>query len=220
MTLVTVEDALDDKQIRSAMSDGLAADLEKAWHEASESGRKVRARRQGYDVVVSPHGDIDPEITDFGGFANWVGDAGELALHVGPTHDPHSGQSIVELLDVGGDGEPRGGDDDAGEDEEVDVAARWTPAGPPLHWPEWSPRRFPDAGQAPDLTVAESRPVWAFRCDTCGVASSDATDFEPTSDPERRRCHCGGDATRTLAVMCDSCDTLILLHGSDPVSTP
>lgn len=215
MTLVTVEDALDDSRLRDAMSDELAQALEGAWHEAEEARHDVRVRRGGYEVSVSPHGDIDVAIITFGGFEAWVSDAGELALHVGPTHDPQTGQSVVELLGEDVDGAEAG--TAAGPDlDDGDGTPRWTAAGPPLHWLEWSPRLSPERGTAPDITVDVETVIWAWRCDTCGVAGSDSADFDPTADPAQRRCQCGGTAERTPAVYCDSCDTLILLRSVDP----
>jgi hypothetical protein len=169
--------------------------------------------------VVSRHGDIDAEIINFGGFENWVRDAGELALHVGPPTDPQTGQHVTDILGVDEFGDPveagatgpEAGLDGEGPDN------RWTPAGPELHWPLWSPRLVAETGEdAPDITVAVERVVWAFHCTACGTSSSDVADFEPTADPEQRRCQCGGNAERVPAVYCESCDTLILLRSTDP----
>lgn len=226
MSMVTVEDVLDDQQLRSSITDALASDLEKTWKEAEKSGREVRTKRDGYDIVVNSHGDIETEIVTFGGFANWVNDAGELALHVGPSNDPQTGASVVELLQVDADGLPShdesdDDDDPDGEDgNDAEGVARWTPAGPPLRWPEWSPRFTPDEEAGPDLTIVTGRVAWAYHCESCGAASTDAADFDPTAMPERRSCQCGGEAQRTPAVMCDSCDTLILLHSTDPEARP
>ncbi len=112
---------------------------------------------------------------------------------------------------------PEVGDDLEAADED-DEPPSWEPGLAPLHWAGWSPRlRGSSDGPAVDLTVDVDRVVWAWRCDTCGAASVDADDFEVvTGDVSHRHCECGGDAVRTPAVYCTSCDTLILLRSTDP----
>jgi hypothetical protein len=222
MTMVTVADVLDDPALRAAVLDDLAEALDRAWRDADSSGRDSRIHRNGYDVVVSRHGDIEVEIITFGGFDTWVQEAGELALHVGPSHDPQTGRAVTDILGVDENGDPveaRPGDPAAGDDDGDPDTSRWTPGGPALHWPEWSGRLVAAKGEeAPDITVSTGSVTWAFRCDSCGMASSDGGDFTATASPETRRCECGADAVRTPAVYCDDCDTLILLRSTDPAA--
>ena len=223
MSIVTVDDVMADPDLKRMVSGELLGVLTAAYENAKMRRQDVRARRSGYTLLVSRHGDIKVAIDRLGGFENWVRDAGELALHVGPTHDPNTGFTVVGLL-----GEPRDPTagysqhrENAGEHPDADEAGEvpsWRPGLAPLHWPGWSPRlRDSDDGAPVDLTVDVDQVVWAWRCDSCGAASVDADDFEAVlGDVARRRCECGGDAGRTPAVYCGSCDTLILLRSTDP----
>lgn len=125
----------------------------------------------------------------------------------GLAHGDGMGSADIE------NGEDQAGGDDAGE------GARWGSDLPVLRWPDWSSRllRVPADPSAGERTVEVDRVTWAWRCDGCGAASSDAQDFERISgDGMHRRCRCGAGAERTPAVYCESCDTLILLASSDP----
>jgi hypothetical protein len=223
MSIVTVDDVMADPDLKRMVSGELLGVLTAAYENAKMRRQDVRARRSGYTLLVSRHGDIKVAIDRLGGFENWVRDAGELALHVGPTHDPNTGFTVVGLL-----GEPRDPTagysqhrESAGEQPDADEGGEvpsWRPGLAPLHWPGWSPRlRDSDDGAPVDLTVDVDQVVWAWRCDSCGAASVDADDFEAVlGDVVQRRCECGGDAAHTPAVYCGSCDTLILLRSTDP----
>jgi len=124
------------------------------------------------------------------------------------------GTQLTSLAGLSAGGEAGSGEAGAGV-----LGPAWMAGFPALHWPEWSPRllRDPDNPDFGVLTVDSGRVVWAWRCDGCGAASSNAEDFQRVAgDAMRRRCVCGSSAERTPAVFCASCDTLILLHGSDP----
>ncbi|MGD0832994.1 MAG: hypothetical protein ABSA40_01030 [Candidatus Dormibacteria bacterium] len=229
MSIVTVDDVMADPELREMASPELLSVLKAAYENARTRRQDVRERRSGYTLLVNRHGDIRVEIERFGGFENWVRDAGELALHVGPSHDPNTSATVVGLLDAQDqmprqeparpalDDEPGDGDED-GEDNEPEEPPSWRPGLAPLHWAGWSPRLSAANGGVPaDLTVDVDQVVWAWRCDSCGAASVDADDFEAIpDDPGHRRCECGGGAARTAAVYCASCDTLILLRSTDP----
>jgi hypothetical protein len=223
MSIVTVDDVMADPELRQMASPDLMSVLSAAYENAKAQRQEVRQRRSGYTLLVSRHGDIRVEIDRFGGFENWVRDAGELALHVGPSRDPNTSTTVVGIL--GGQVEVPQGDStaegfgaDLPDSDEADEPVSWRPGLAPLHWAGWSPRlRGADDGSPVDLTVDVDQVVWAWRCDSCGAAGVDAEDFEAIPDDvARRRCECGGGAARTPAVYCASCDTLILLRSTDP----
>ena len=227
MSIVTIDDVMADPELKEMASSDLLVALTAAYERAKLWRAEARERRDGYTLLVSRRGDIKVEIDRLGGFNSWVRDAGELALHVGPSHDPNTGATVVGLLGdqrdlTPGYSQPEATAGEPSDAEGAEDEPSWRPGLAPLHWPGWSPRlRDPDDGAPADLTVEIDRVVWAWRCDSCGAASADADDFEPVlGDVLHRRCECGGDATRTPAVYCGSCDTLILLRSTDPDAPP
>lgn len=116
------------------------------------------------------------------------------------------------------------GDDDAAETGDQDRVAELpageevgpplVTAGPGVHWAPWSPRRLEtDAdGALLDLTVDIATTISAWVCESCAAASDRIDDF---SDGGALRCTCGSDRVRaTTAVLCGSCNTLILLRSA------